>query len=610
MRKKKDKPRYNMWQNSGFMIRMAWKYEKQTLSFALLEVIAVVGISLVNLYVAPTILNAVQKRVAIGEVLVIIITFTLLLILFNSLKAYVDQNVVYGRIGVRSALSGLLHNKICTTSYVNMEDKKFQLLSDKATDVVCSNYTASEQIWITLVELTQSVFGFLLFLLLLTQFDIFIMVLIIITAMIGYVVNDKLSNYEYEHREEVSKQSNRIWGYQAAACDVRIAKDIRIFGLKPWLTEVMDKAVKAFNAFYIKAAKLYIVGNIVDLLLALLRNGVAYAYLIGMVLDHQLSAAEFLLYFTAVDGFSNWVTGILNNMTKLKRQSIDICTVRECLEWPEPFQFEEGNPLVPLAQKTYAISLEDVSFRYPGAEEDTISHLNLTLHAGEKLAVVGLNGAGKTTLIKLMCGFLDPTAGRVLLDGVDVRNYNRRDYYKMFCAVFQENALLAGSVAMNVAQENKNIDMEKVKRCIEQAGLTEKIESLPDQYESLMERKVYEDAITLSGGETQRLMLARALYKNAPIIMLDEPTAALDPLAEEDIYMKYNQMTSGRSSVYISHRLASTRFCDRIVLLQDGKILEEGTHAQLMTLGGQYAQLFEVQSRYYREGAMEDEEIG
>lgn len=610
MRKKKDKPRYNMWQNSGFMIGMAWKYEKQTLSFALLEVIAVVGISLVNLYVAPTILNAVQKRVAIGEVLFTIITFTLLLILFNSLKAYVDQNIVYGRIGVRSALSGLLHDKICTTSYVNMEDKTFQLLSDKATDVVCSNYTASEQIWITLVELSQSVLGFLLFLLMLTRFEISIMILIIVTAMIGYVVNNKLSNYEYEHREEVSKQSNRIWGYQAAACDVRIAKDIRIFGLKPWLTEVMDKAVKAFNAFYIKAAKLYIVGNIVDLLLALLRNGVAYAYLIGMVLDHQLSAAEFLLYFTAVDGFSNWVTGILNNMTKLKRQSIDICTVRECLEWPEPFQFEEGKPLVPLAQKTYEIRLEDVSFRYPDAEEDTISHLNLTLHAGEKLAVVGLNGAGKTTLIKLMCGFLDPTAGRVLLDGVDVRNYNRRDYYKMFCAVFQENTLLAGSVAMNVAQENKKIDMEKVKRCIEQAGLTEKIESLPDQYESLMERKVYEDAITLSGGETQRLMLARALYKNAPIIMLDEPTAALDPLAEEDIYMKYNQMTSGRSSVYISHRLASTRFCDRIVLLQDGNILEEGTHAQLMTLGGHYAQLFEVQSRYYREGAMEDEEIG
>lgn len=235
--------------------------------------------------------------------------------------------------------------------------------------------------------------------------------------------------------------------------------------------------------------------------------------------------------------------------------------------------------------------------------------MNLILHPGEKLAVVGLNGAGKTTLIKLMCGFFDPTEGRILLDGVDIRVYNRRDYYKMFCAVFQEYGLLAGSVAMNVAQENKNIDMEKVKKCIAQAGLTEKIESLPNQYESLMERTVYEDAVTLSGGETQRLMLARALYKNSPIVMLDEPTAALDPLAEEDIYMKYNQMTSGRSSVYISHRLASTRFCDRIILLQDGGILEEGTHAQLMALGGQYAQLFEVQSRYYRKGEMEDAEI-
>lgn len=609
MRKKKDKPRYNMWQNSGFMIGMAWKYEKQVLSFGILQVLAVVGSSLVSLLVTPAILNAVQTKVSMAELLLTIVVFTALLILFNGLKAYVDQNVLFGRIGVRSALLGLLHEKVSTTSYINMEDKEFQLLSDKASDAVSGNHTASEQIWTTLSELAQSVLGFTLFMLMLTRLDVWIMLLIMITSVIGYAINSKLSNYEYEHRKEIAAESKRIWGYQGAAVDVKLAKDIRIFGLKPWLTEVMAKAVKIFNAFQIKAAKLYFVGNIVDLLFAFLRNGVAYAYLIGMVLDQQLSAAEFLLYFTAVDGFSNWVTGILNNMTKLKRQSIDICTIRECLKWPEPFQFEEGKSLVPLAQKNYEICLEDVSFRYPGAAEDTISHLNLTLHPGEKLAVVGLNGAGKTTLIKLMCGFFDPTEGRVLLDGVDIRVYNRRDYYKMFCAVFQEYGLLAGSVAMNVAQENKHIDMEKVKKCIAQAGLTEKIESLPDQYESLMERTVYEDAVTLSGGETQRLMLARALYKNAPIVILDEPTAALDPLAEEDIYMKYNQMTSGRSSVYISHRLASTRFCDRIILLQDGGILEEGTHAQLMALGGQYAQLFEVQSRYYRKGEMKDAEI-
>ena len=601
MGKKKDKPRYNMWQNSGYMIGLAWKYEKQVLSFALLQVVAYVGSNLVNLFVTPTILNAVEEKVAIGELLLTIASFTVFLILFNGLKAYVDNNTIYGRIGVRSVLSGMIHEKACTTSYINLEDKK--LLQDKASKAVGTNMEATEQIWTTLVELLKNGIGFVLYLLLMTQFDFRIILFIIITAVIGYIIGIRLNDYEYLHREEVAAYAKKVWGYQRAARDVSLAKDIRIFGLRPWLIEVMDKAIKAFKAFYTKAAKLYIIGNIADLILAFLRNGVAYAYLIGLVLNQQLTVAEFLLYFAAVEGFSNWVTGILNNLKMLNRQSIDINIVRECIEWPEPFKFEEGKSLVPQIQTAYEIQLEDVSFRYPGAAEDTISHLNLTLHAGEKLAIVGLNGAGKTTLIKLMCGFYDPTGGRVLLNGVDVRSYNRRDYYKMFCAIFQDFDLLAGSVAMNVAQDSEMIDMERVKECISKAGLTEKIENLPKQYDSLMVRRIYEDAITFSGGETQRLMLARALYKNAPIVVLDEPTAALDPLAEEDVYMKYNEMTSGRSSVYISHRLASTRFCDRIILLQDGNIAEEGTHSELVAKCGKYTELFEIQSKYYREGA-------
>jgi ATP-binding cassette subfamily B protein len=227
------------------------------------------------------------------------------------------------------------------------------------------------------------------------------------------------------------------------------------------------------------------------------------------------------------------------------------------------------------------------------------------LHPGEKLAVVGLNGAGKTTLIKLICGFLDPTEGRVLLDGKDIRGYNRRDYYTMFSAVFQTFSLLAGTIATNVAQDNLDIDMDRVKECTKKAGLHDKIESLKDGYETYLNRQVFEEAILLSGGETQRLMLARALYKDAPFIVLDEPTAALDPIAESEIYQKYNEMTSGKSSIYISHRLASTRFCDRIILIADGGISEEGTHTELMKRGGKYAELYEVQSKYYKEGGTE-----
>ena len=217
--------------------------------------------------------------------------------------------------------------------------------------------------------------------------------------------------------------------------------------------------------------------------------------------------------------------------------------------------------------------------------------------------MVGLNGAGKTTLVKLICGLYDPTEGCVMLNGKDIRDYNRRDYYKMFAAVFQDFSLMAVSVAANVAQTEDNIDYARVKDCISKAGLTEKIESLPEKYESKLNRDVYEDATTLSGGETQKLMLARALYKNAPFLILDEPTAALDPLAESDMYNKYNEMAHGRTSVYISHRLASTRFCDRILFISDAVISEEGTHDELMRAGGKYAELFTVQSKYYKEGA-------
>ena len=194
-----------------------------------------------------------------------------------------------------------------------------------------------------------------------------------------------------------------------------------------------------------------------------------------------------------------------------------------------------------------------------------------------------------------------------MLDGEDIRNYNRADYYTMFSAVFQDFSLLAGTIATNVAQNDAGIDMERVKECVEKAGLRTKIESLPDDYETYLNREVYEGATLLSGGETQRLMLARALYKNAPFIILDEPTAALDPIAESDMYQKYHEVAGDRSSVYISHRLASTRFCDRIIMIADAGICEEGTHEELIRLGGKYAELYAVQSKYYKEGDAENE---
>ena len=230
------------------------------------------------------------------------------------------------------------------------------------------------------------------------------------------------------------------------------------------------------------------------------------------------------------------------------------------------------------------------------------------LKCGDTIVLSGDLGAGKTTLVKLICGYYDPTEGEILLNGVNIKAYNREHYYKMFSAVFQHFSLLAGSVAVNVAQSIDHINYDLVYSCVEKAGLKEKIESLPEKYESNLNREVFEDATNLSGGETQRLMLARALYKDAPIIVLDEPTSALDPIAEADIYNKYNELAKNKSSLFISHRLASTRFCDRILFIADEKIVEQGTHDELLAMGGKYAHLFNVQSKYYREGGLKDEE--
>lgn len=608
-KEKKDKPKYNMWQNVAYMLSLAWR-EKEKKVFVLSFLFAVfsVGSSLLNLYVTPSILSAVERKAPLSELIIIILVFTGLLMLCSAVSSYIGENLLFGRIQVRSSIIAALNRKAATTSYPNLGDETFKKLTAKASEATCSNSQATEAIWSTLTGLSQNLLGFMIYMLLLFSLDSWMVILIIATTLVGYFINKRVNEYDYRHREEVAEYEKQMWYIDGKAGDFSAAKDIRIFGIRPWLEELGSKAMAAFIAYHKKANGVYIWGRIADLILSFIRNGAAYIYLLHLVISNNLPASEFLLYFSAVGGFSGWVSGILGGLSTLHRQSLDISTVRECLEYPEPFEFESGEPLEPDNRTAYELKLVNVSFRYPESKDYILENINLTLHSGEKLAVVGLNGAGKTTLVKLLCGFYDPTEGQVLLNGKDIRSYNRRDYYKMFSAVFQNFSLLAGTIATNIAQSEDNIDMERVKACAAQAGLLAKIESLPDSFQTYLNRSIYENAIMLSGGETQRLMLARALYKDAPVIILDEPTAALDPIAEAELYQKYNEMTSGKSSVYISHRLASTRFCDRIIFLEKNHITEEGTHDELLARGGRYFELFEVQSKYYRNEADKNEE--
>lgn len=598
--KEKKKPKYNMFQNVWWMVKNAWKVRARVLVFVVMMATLEVLYNLTQLYIAPEILRRVDDAAPLDELLGTIGIFTVALLLIMGLKEYISEIAMFPWVDVRSYIIGKIARKCNMTSYPNNYKTDFIKLRDRAYLACNGNREATEYIWTTLTNLLKNIGGFVVYLTILSELDVWMIGLILLTCIAGFFVSLYVNTWRYAHRDEEDKIYAQKLYIRGSAESLTLAKDIRIFGLQNWLNDLNTNIHDVYRDFRFRFERKLILGDVTEAVLTIARNGIAYVYLIHLTLEKNLSISEFLLYFTAVSTFTMWVTGILQELTKLHQESIDISCVREFLEYPESFVFEEGKG-IPKADG-YELKLENVSFRYPEAETDTIHNLNLTVRPGEKLAIVGLNGAGKTTLVKLLCGLLDPTEGRVLLNGQDIRQFNRRKYYGLFSAVFQEFSVLDVTIAENIAQSNEDIDIEKVWDCIEKAGLTATIKEFSKGLETHVGKDVYLDGVLFSGGQTQRLMLARALYKDGPILLLDEPTAALDPIAENDIYMKYSAMTEGKTAMFISHRLASTRFCDRIIFVADGGVVEEGTHEGLLAKNGTYAELFEIQSRYYQEG--------
>lgn len=598
--KGKGKRKYTTVSNVLFMLQNAARRVPVVIVLTVLQAVFAVAVSVLELYVAPYILKCLEVHGALSDLLRTILFFTIGITTASALAAYVDRNLLFGRVQLRLEIMNMVRDKAGTCSYPLREKKEFSSLLAKATEVLGDSGRASEAIWNTFAELLQNVIGFVIYFVLLKNMDAVVLGVTVLTAILGYLMNYRINRWDYRHRREGEELALKTLYIQDRALDRYLAKDIRIFGMQEWLRALYGKYMQLYQAFYRKREMRYFAADLTDLALTVVRNAVAYGYLLYMALGGRIGAAEFLLYFTAVGGFTKWLAGIMENVTALYRQGAELDSVREVLDYKELFLMEGGESVEADENGGYTIALRNVSFRYAESGREIFSHLNLTIHAGEKLAVVGLNGAGKTTLVKLVCGFYDPDEGEVLLNGKNIKTFNRREYYKLIAGVFQDFSVIPASIAANVAQNAEDYDMDKVLACIDKAGLKEKIETLPQKYDTLLGRDVHEDAVELSGGELQRLMLARLLYKDSPIMVLDEPTAALDPIAENDIYQRYHELTKGKSAIFISHRLASTRFCDRILLVENGKITEEGTHDALLRNGKRYAELFALQSKYYQ----------
>lgn len=495
----------------------------------------------------------------------------------------------------RVALKGL------TTDYINQENGLFRKLQTESFSCCNGNYSPLVNIYDDLIQISTSILGLSVFWTILVWLDLWIIVFLIATTAFSYYLNQKITKWTSEHNNERIGYQQRIDYINRSSGDIRSAKDIRLYQMAVWFSNMYKDNMSGIAGWYRRLTNKLFGVAICDSGLALLREGAVYIYLLYLVWNNRISAADFVLYFGVVAGFSSWLSSIFSQIASLKQLNVKINYFRSYLGYPETYR-REGGVKIPSEQLPKTIELKNVSYRYEGAEQYALHDINLKIVPGEHLAVVGLNGAGKTTLVKLICGFINPTEGRVLYDGIDVQEYNRIEYYKLFSAVFQQFCLLPVTIEEIVSEISaENTDCDKVEHCLKTAGLLEKIKELPNGVKSQFGRTIYDDGIEFSGGEAQKLLLARALYKSAPVMLLDEPTAALDPIAESRLYENYNNISAGKTTVFISHRLASTSFCERTILMENGTICEEGTHNSLLAQKGKYYNLFEMQAKYYRE---------
>ncbi|MCH5193765.1 MAG: ABC transporter ATP-binding protein [Oscillospiraceae bacterium] len=297
------------------------------------------------------------------------------------------------------------------------------------------------------------------------------------------------------------------------------------------------------------------------------------------------------------------ITGISNDLNNYGLSAEHCKDVFDFLDIPDE-KYQGTIPTEKRDDNEYEFEFRHVYFKYPGSEQYVLKDINLKWKIGEKMALVGKNGCGKSTLVKLLCRLYDPTEGEITLNGIDIKKYKYEDYMALFSVVFQDSKLFSFSMAENVAADT-DYDSDYVKDCVVRAGLGERLEKMEKGIETCMYKDFDEHGVEISGGEAQKLCLARAVYKGAPFIVLDEPTAALDPISEHEIYTKFNGIVGTRTAIYISHRLSSCRFCDEITVMDNGKIVERGSHDELIKAGGNYSKLWLAQAEYYKDTAGE-----
>ena len=562
-------------------------------------------IPVITAFLPKVIIEEIELGTGLKRLLLITGVMALALCLTQTMQKYLERMIYWNKFKMNTHFLRKVTKKALTTDYKNQENEHFRELQSESFSSCNGNFSGFIQTYDAMIMFFSNLLGFLAFAGILFTLNIWVILFLCVTTLVSFLLNRKVLKWVEGNMDEKNGYEHGMQYIIETSNDVAAAKDIRLYNMKVWLSKRYNKYMEGLLKWYRRyTAKLFGV-SAVDSGMSLIREGVVYLYLLYLVLNGDITVAGFVLYFNVVAGFSTWLGSLLGQINVLSRLNISMNRFRSYLEYPESYKREEGKAIKD-TQNPGAIEMKNVSFRYSDDGAYIIKDFNLKINPGEHLAVVGLNGAGKTTMVKLIMGLNEPEKGSICYDGTDIREYDRDKYYEIFGAVLQDHSILPVTIAEIVAENDAGMaDREKVSECLKAAGLKEKIGSLAGGIDSKYDKTFWDDGISLSGGEQQKLLLARALYRGSPVVVLDEPTAALDPVSENRLYETYDEMMKGKSTIFISHRLASTRFCSRIVLIEDGSIVEEGTHDELIRKKGRYYELYETQAKYYRNGSEE-----
>lgn len=581
--------------NFKYMLSNWLKWDKKSLKFFFLWVPALVLQPLVTAYIPKAMIDAIDNGVTVGNMTVIVALLSLLLTLTIWLDPFMKELVRGGARIVRMRYAVAAFRKTLTTDYVNIESFEGREKQKRAEAFYNARFSSGADFVEQCAHFLVCVIGVIASSVLLYKVNIFMILLILLTCACEFFLLKFLKTKQVETTDNYSKLSGKFEYFYKLSKNAEASKDIKLYGFSDYLIKTAADFIYQIERINAKYTKQSAAISGVRALLNLVRELVAYAYLTYLVLKNRLSVSDFIFCFGIITGFSNWIMNLVFSFMEISRCCTDCALYREFVEE----SVSESKPEVDFGE-VRSIEFRGVSFTYPASDTETIRNMSFKVNKGENIAIVGENGAGKTTAIKLLCGLYYPSKGDILINGRSSREFSSDSYFDLFSAVFQDYCFMPMTIAENITAEQA-YDKERLFAAFDKAGITDKINSLSEKENTLMVKDVYKNAADFSGGEKQKLLLAKAVYKNAPVLILDEPTAALDPISENELYLKYNELTEDKISFFISHRLSSTRFCDRILFIKDGAVAESGTHEELMAKKGAYYRMYQTQSMYYRE---------